>query len=403
MVFSASLSTLIRCWSACLLLTLWACKPAPSQEEGNEAQDPPPSVQTDPANPDSSMRSRGLGMADARLTNFVLADSFPQLARMVAGQTELAGELTTYARQVVDPGSLQSEEDLLALLTQRDEVLIPQLVTVLENDAEWLMRDEAEALIYELDRLGMFVQTAEGMFVGLGPAPFLEGAIARLGDDGLQWYLRFRNAEAEAGAGEYPFLDMAPYRDMIIAGEKLQEISPNTYFPRVAERFHTALEVFTDLHLVSTPTGRQEQEAMPMTGGVSTDFYPFAAEINTHRAFVEGSTKSRYQAAVEKILANPSRISERPEDIYVIVLDWVDQKEAAQQRIRTYLAEGEDIPHHLEVRQGDGKDRYCIAYRFFEDADQAQAALDQIRPTNPEAEMIMVSVKGDKLYQLGPG
>ena len=389
------------CGLGCLLLSLGGCKPAPqSQEATPPATDSTAQVMPLPGD---NQTSRGLGMADARLAQFVLADSFPQLARLVQRQPDLTGELTTYARGILAPQTLSSEAGILDLLQQRDEAIIPGLIPLLENDDTWLHSDQGPALIAELSRLGIFVQTAEGMFTGLGPAPVLEDAIARLGSEALQWYLRFQNADAASGAGEYPFLDMTPYRDMVVAGERLQSLSPDTYFPRIEPRFYDALEVFTDLHLVSSPTGRQDQEAMPMTQGVSTDFYPFATELNTHREFVEGTTRSRYREALGKILENPSRITERPEDIYIIVLDWVEQKEAAQQRVRNYLAQGADIPHHLLVRQGDGKDRYCIAYRFYEDADQAQVALDRIQPAYPRAEMIMVSVKGDKLYQLGPG
>ncbi len=50
-----------------------------------------------------------------------------------------------------------------------------------------------------------------------------------------------------------------------------------------------------------------------------------------------------------------------------------------------------------------GKRTMRIAYRFYEDGEKAATALDKCKEEYPDAEMVFVSVKGDELYQLGPG
>ena len=89
-------------------------------------------------------------------------------------------------------------------------------------------------------------------------------------------------------------------------------------------------------------------------------------------------------------------------NIYIIITEWVDELVQARRTVAKHLAEGEDIPHYLKIKRGDGKEYYAIAYRFYDDGDKAAAALEKIRKNVPNARMIFVSVKGDELYQLGP-
>ncbi|MEO1450986.1 MAG: hypothetical protein AAFV07_15760, partial [Bacteroidota bacterium] len=100
--------------------------------------------------------------------------------------------------------------------------------------------------------------------------------------------------------------------------------------------------------------------------------------------------------------ANTSSIQSKPENIYVIVTEWKDTQETARQRVHQHLDQGEDIPHYLRIRRGNGEDQFAVAYRFYDDASKADAALSKIQTRVADAQLIFCSVKGETLYELGP-
>jgi len=330
-----------------------------------------------------------------------VAGRFPELMALLADAPTLQAEVEAYARALGQSSGLQREAQLRALFEQRSR-LMPGLESRLIHAELDPSSDQIANLEAELNRLGLTLLMAEGMVIGLGPAPVAEAAVARLGAPAYQAYLDFQYADAASQQGEYPYLDLKPYERMVLAGERLIEERPTPYWQAVEDRFYQALTAITDLHLMKS-TGAREGQGTPMVGGVSTEMYPYAAEIESLRSFAERHPHSRFARAVEQIVAHPSTISERPQALYVVILEWVDEAQAAQRRVARYLSQGEDIPHHLPVQRGDGRTQYAIAYRFFEDADQAEEALTRIQQTHPEAEMIFCSVKGEQLYQLGPG
>jgi hypothetical protein len=251
----------------------------------------------------------------------------------------------------------------------------------------------------ELRRLGMTMTAAEGMFTSIGSAPFLEEKLAEVGSPEFQAFVKFQNAMTESRNGEYPFQNMKPFRDMVLAGETIFDGKNERYKKAIEEEFQFALEAFTDVHYVSSPGTRQV--GVVLVGGTSTDPYPALAELETAKEFVASDQKSKYKKALAEILKNPSEISERPENIYVIVLEWKETKQLAQMRVRTHLSQGEDVPHYLKIRRGDGTDKFAITYRFFEDEEKANTAFDEAVKEFPNAQLIYCSVKGDQLYQLG--
>ncbi|MEL6652378.1 MAG: hypothetical protein AAFQ87_16370, partial [Bacteroidota bacterium] len=273
-----------------------------------------------------------------------------------------------------------------------------QLQSLIENqDEEWIYQNN-QRLETELNRLGLTMLSAEGMFIGLGNAPLLNELVESKGSDALKWYLRFVYASDESANGEYPFLNMKPYGDMIVAAEKLKELSPNPYYEKVESEYKRALLSMTDIHRVGAPNARTEEKQL-LVGGVNTEMYPFATDAKSRRAFAEGA-QSQYSELLTKILSNVSEMSEEPETLYIILTEWVDGEEMAKNRVFAHLESGEDIPHYLKIRRTNGSDAYAIVYRFFEDAEKAEAAISKIEQEIPTAELRMISVRNGDLYAM---
>ena len=353
--------------------------------------------------PENSMenegQSRGLDMAHARVGEFSFKDQFPNLYELLKDDTNALEAVEAYARQVVTVEGVNSEEAIMDLFKLRDEKIMPLLESRIGNIDPEKLDENWEKLSDELYTLGMSMAAAEGMFTSLGQEPMMKEAIEQYGSDALRLYVRFEAAHTQSMSGEYPYTNMEPYRKMVEIGEKINEIAPNPYVEKIKQRFQTALISLTDVHLVTDPEARQD--AQMYVGGASTEAYPNISEKETAKAFADESSESRYGKLMADILENTSEISNRPENIYVIVVEWAETFDIAQNRVFTHLSSGNDVPHYLKVRTGDGKDKYAISYRFFEDADKAEQALQKAKQEFPEAQMIFCSVKGNQLYQLG--
>ncbi|MEM7660014.1 MAG: hypothetical protein AAF399_28145, partial [Bacteroidota bacterium] len=181
----------------------------------------------------------------------------------------------------------------------------------------------------------------------------------------------------------------------------LRQMEETEYYPQIEEMLEMAMHTFTDIHLVSSRSAR-ESAPSPMFGDVNTEFYPYLTETETLANFAETHDEDPLGKVAARLMENMSEMTDQPENLYLIVTEWQEEQDQANARVLRHLRAGEDIPHVLRIRQGDGKDRYAVTYRFYENADKADAALSKILPNFPDAEMVFVSVKGEQLYQLGP-
>ncbi|MEO0900094.1 MAG: hypothetical protein AAFY71_27005 [Bacteroidota bacterium] len=342
-------------------------------------------------------------VANKRLMGFDPETSLPLLYKEMKNDYNMLRIIEKYGKAVVAGEGIAGEEDIRAQLNVRDENILPYLHNVLEAkdmDDNSFIEKNYEQLESELNKLGLTMIFAEGTYVGLGAHPFMSDLIQLYGSEGLALFTEFEVAEAASQNGEYPYLDMRPYIEMVLAGEKLAKLEDQTYYKKVKERYENALLSLTDIHKVYNPNNRQEESFL--VDGISTEFYPHVTESKSRTTFSQLRTSSKYSQLLQKILENPSEISNKPTQIYVIVTEWIETEEMARSRVVGYLSNGDDVPHSLRIRQGDGKDRFAIAYRFFENADKASEALETIRQKMPRAELVYCSVKGGQLYQIGP-
>ncbi len=392
----------IATFSLIILMSMGACKESPQQAGANQGsqsesagQDPSTARRVAPAD---SQRSRGLTAA----VEFDFDAEYPEVSGLAQSEPALYENLIAFATTVSQPQLITTEQQYQSLTAMRDAQIIPALESkILNEDIQDF--DRMSRLEDELNRLGMTLMTAEGMILELGKAELLPEVVAQVASPAFKAYLDFQNASSNAHSGEYPYMDMGPWQELVVSGERLRAMPDNEpYWSEIQEEFEGALMAVADIHLVKSSNAR-EGEGTPLVGSINTDFYPYAAEIESLKDFGQRYPESTIGKTVQRIALNPSTMGEASENLYVILIEWIEEEEAAQRKVMRYLSDGEDIPHYLPVVRGNGKVQYAVSYRFFEDADKADAALEEIQKTHPEAQLIFCSIKGEKLYQLGPG
>ncbi len=351
--------------------------------------------------PGSNQRTRGLNQVDGVNSQDIPFDQqFPALTRVFQNESALLSALMDFYASVSESSTIQSEQDLANVLQVRDSAMIPRIETALMTiDADNSLYEKYDALQAELQQLGMQMTFAEGMFTSIGPYQFLEAEIDQYASKAFKLYLEFNQAKTASYNGEYPFLNMGPYLEMIQVGEQLAAIQGNQYFDKIRKDFEQSLLYVSDVHLVDDPTARGESSLF--VDGINTEMYPYMTEKESRVAYANETSGSPFQKAVEKIMANPSTMSTKPEALYLVVIEWANDETVAISRVTSHLRQGEDIPHHLEITLSDGTKKYAIVYRFFEDVGKAEEALSSIEGDFPDADLMMVSVKGESLYQIG--
>ncbi len=340
--------------------------------------------------------SRGLE-GIARVTGFKFEERFPLLYEMLKENTDDLTIVNAYARKVLMREGINNEEDIINLLDVRQEQIIPLLGPYLEQIDGEKWYQSFESIEAELNQLGLMQITAEGMYAGLGKADIFTDLLRTEASNGLRQFVSFGSYESLSRGGEYPYANMEPYFEMLRIGEKLMtDKKARIFYQKVKEEFQRALRATTDIHILE-----ENGQKSILVGGIHTDLYPFMSETESHAKFVKEYPNSRFAPVVQRILANTSTISAKPETIYLIVTEWAESLNEAEDKVFEYLNAQKDVPHYLQVRRGNGSDQYAITYRFFEDETKANTALKKCRDSGIQADLLFVSVKGEQLYQIG--
>lgn len=394
------LSFIIAC---SFTLALSGCGSSGDQQtqQANTSADNQAAQTLEGAETGTNQRTRGLDQAGSITGQDIPFDQkFPTITKVLQNESALLSGLMDFYTSIAQPSAIQSEQDLVRVLEVRDSAMIPRVESALMTlDQDNSLYDDYDALQAELQQLGMQMTFAEGMFTSIGPYRFLAPEIEEYASSAFKLYLEFNQAKTESYNGEYPFLDMSPYLEMIQIGEQLSAIDGNTYSEKIKDDFEQSLLYISDVHQVNDPTARGESSFF--VEGISTEMYPYLTEKESRIAYINETAGSPFQKAIEKIMANPSTMSAKPEHLYLVIIEWANDETLARSRVATHLREGEDIPHHLEIALSDGTKKYAIVYRFFEDVDKAEEALSSIEGDFPDADLMMVSVKGESLYQIG--
>lgn len=301
--------------------------------------------------------------------------------------------LKAYDLALADSGKFRRESEVMEVFRLRDSVIKAGAGLTDELNEE-LLWQSFDALNTAFERRGITLITVEGFLVDFGPAPVLQSAIRRTASQPLMAYDRFLYAESRAQGGEYPFTDLGPTLTMVLEGEKLKNLPPNAYFPRVETAFRDALQRFVDFHYVISSGAESE----PRLIGVSTETYPYLAETGTYRRFISQPSRSPYHKVVREMFTNPSEIHIEKDTVYVVQAGEIMEENAARTQLFAYLDKGISVVHNLVVTQPDGEPGYVLAYRFFWTKARARAALTEALKSVPEARLVPYLVRDQALY-----
>lgn len=324
-------------------------------------------------------------------------EKFPLIYGLIKDDFPTLSMVEKYAAMMSNESSVEGDADILQLMETRDKSIIPALDPFIANMNEEVWYDQMDQFDEELGRLGIGMIVGEGMYAGLGPATFMTSNLRVKASSELQLYESFQDTRTISYSGEYPYMNMGSFMKLVQVGHELKQSGEGEEFAKLVEEdYRFALEVVTDIHMVED----QGHQSL-LVGKTSTDFYPFAADKMGIEKYLEEHEDFPFHAAVSKIVENPSMMTVRPENLYLLVTDWVETEEEAKENVYQYLSSGKDIPHYLPVVKGDGKEQIALVYRFYEDATTAEEAMQRCEADGISAEAVMVSMKEGKLYQLG--
>lgn len=378
----------------CLLGGLACNKPASYDE--TEAEAPAAQVPENSESP-STHTEEVLEPQAAQRISYSFANQFPLLDSLIAGDTLLHDSLASYARRVATGEDIKDDQAILQILQEREQYFIPELDPFIANMDAMTWDQAYPRLERELNHLGMQMIVGEGMYAGLGQYRFMESVLESRASEALKVYTRFLQARTSAQMGEYPYSDMHPYIDMVLAGNQLKALPGGAaYFASLKEEYERALIAVTDIHLVE-----QEEHTMAMVGDMHTEPYPYLSNLEAQRKQVASADSAYFTQVLAGILTNPSTISASPQEVYLIVVEWHTDKDSAFQKRIEYLGKGWDIPHCLTVDRGKENPEIALVYRFFEKEALANAGMDALEHREFPAHLVMVSVRQGELFQLG--
>lgn len=393
--------------SLIVLLMVTACGPktaADSTETQNPTTSSPSATdQTAPASDsmvadDDELMARG-APTDRSMSRmaFSFEQQFPHLHQLLQSTPTLYDQFSTYAQQVVTGDRIASEGDILQVIGQRDQTIIPKLNPIFEELDEDVFYEGIEGYVEELQQLGLSIATAEGMFVTLKGHKMLASQIETIGSEPLKLFLEFQQADANSMGGEYPYNNLAPYRDMILIGEELYANHPKSeYYTKIAPRFQEALSIFVGVFQVT----EQDYQSYRVGDPMNQEYY-LMSEGETLEAFVKENTQSRYHALISEKMKSISAISGKPENLYLVHFGTESTEEAAKARQFELLNAGVAASHLVRVKLGNGKSNYILTHSFFEDSEKASDVFDQLEPRHKDVKLMMCSIYKGELNQLG--
>lgn len=323
----------------------------------------------------------------------LVRDKLPRLSALVKPNPSIYRLLIEYGASVFRPERIKTEDSLMALFKKKDE-LMRQLDQEYDDKFTWQVflehNLESESWERELRSIGMDWFSVEDMYAGLTDYPFLKETISEIASEPCRMFIDMKIAIAESYGGEYTYMDLAPEMKAVAIGESLLQLFPSSEYAALMEgMFCSALHPLTDVHKVM----REDGNEFYIVEDMEANYYPTATDPDNYRAFLENYPRSRFHDIVKRIVANMSEIeieNGRPEDIHAIVVDEYSDEEAAKKAVFSYLMQGMDIPHVIEIKEGEGSS-YASVYRFYSNRQKTEDALKNFREIKPKAKIITIS------------
>lgn len=328
---------------------------------------------------------------------FSLADALPATHRLLSDNGKPEALLEMYAQSAMNEEAIKSESQLIDLLQSRNEALLELNQAFDQISAENLDQQLPE-IQSELETIGIELNMTNGTFSGLKSAEAFEEIISIYSSDPFIYYQAFIQAQEKVQASEFPFADMEPYKEMVVAGEKLMTDFPSSnHYQAIQADFQEALSHFVGIFLLKEGGYATERVNSPLEYSDS-----YTTETETHKQFVEQHASSRYAPIISRMLESKSSISKKPENIYAIHRETAGSMQEAREKQFDLLNKGEDVLHILPYDAGTQQEAFLLTYRFFDDEEASLQFLDALQKRS-EGEMgyMNLSINRNKMYQLG--
>jgi hypothetical protein len=292
---------------------------------------------------------------------------------------------------------IKSEDDIKKIFDAR-ETLLPLLDEFFQDYAynEEMDWDEWSLIDEELMMIGFATIYAEGMYVGLDVSEILTDEIEKYGSEAFKLYSKFNVAYSNSLGGEYPYLGLSSYCDVVAAGEGLYKKYKNSeYYKKIEDNYKDRLMSSLDIHIVNNG-----DETDCYASGFSTEYWPFAADCEAIEYFIETYPKSMYTKVYEAVSKNMSEMNVEMGEgdmlgtVYVIVTDVADDWEDANNVIFSYLNSGVDIVHSLSI-EIQGTATNIVAYRFYSEESRAKEEIKKIQKVVKSAYILKVNIFND--------
>jgi hypothetical protein len=329
---------------------------------------------------------------------FDIKDYVPKLDSITAKEKAVNTHLREYAELVLNPDKITTEEQLIEIFKMQDE-LSTELSPIIEQaffETEEAHGYEAWDMVEdELNSIGLQGVYAEGMLFAVTRASVLEDKIEEIASDEYKLLIEFETVYSNSRGGEYPFAGLSGEADMLRIGELMSNKFPDSQYNKtIEERYFEALNVLTDIHLVT-----DDNEFLTYTVfETSTDFYPFMTEMQDREDFVKNNPESKFNTLFKNIIENVSTINTNDEGgydkLYIIKNKLAETREKANELVNSYLLDGIDIPHSIPVLIDD-EEMFAIVYRFYTDKEKAEQALAKITETHPDFEIAVIDYDGN--------
>ncbi len=305
--------------------------------------------------------------------------------------------LNSLKKAIAIQDKLTTSKEVESVLQIRDTLM--HLLNT--NNAFYRYMDKGYHFHKEFEALGMLVVEVEDGFAELVQAPFFEKVIEKAADEPLILFNKIKNLDASAYKSEYPYHDLKDEMDLLSLAEKmLTKYSEHKYNKEILKLLTRSLHPLTDVHLVM-----EKDYKLYLVGGYQATS-ELETDINEHNAFVENYSQSRFAKVIENIVSNISTLSSDKLDLlyFVKVPELNSEGVFADEKLNEQLANfpreikeqsssfkymwlGVDVPHTFSL--GKVNESFeIVVYRFYDQKEPAEKALEKIKKIIPKAELL---------------
>ncbi len=320
-------------------------------------------------------------------------DSLILLKRFSKSYPQVYNTIIELEKAIKGSNKINDDEGLLELLDIRDKLaeainISGVFYDVYDEEGSPNYETAFENFEKELNSLGFQEQWAEGFYIGISKALFMEELFETKASEPLKLKTRIFDLYGYTGETEYPLLGLSAESEIIFLGEQMfAKYRDHNYTKHIQEIFEESLMTLFDFHAVYYGDGKPTF----INFDLSTRAYPNWTEIHNRENFIKEYPDSKYVPLMEKVLVNLSSINVENDSIFIV------QVPSKVTKIIEFLNKGIVIPNVIELRDSKGVlTKTVCAYRFYSDKTKAEQALKLISEKIPDSKIVIQLI--DRTY-----